>query len=454
MRVLLQNRRYRRLFAAQCLALVGTGLATIALALLAYDVAGRSAGAVLGAALAIKMVLYVAVSPVAGALASRVPRRTMMVAADAVRVVVVLLLPWVGELWQVFALIAVLQAASATFTPVFQSVLPDVLPDEDDYTRALSASQLVVSVENVVGPLLAAAALLVVAPSALFGLTAIGFVLSAVLVACTPLPAGVAVGADAFRARLTRGVRILARTPRLRAVLALNAVVAATGVITLVTTVNVARDLLGGSESAVTVMLAAAGAGTASAAVVVPRLLERRGERAVMLGGAALAAVVVPGVVVLSLLPSWWAALGLWALLGAATGSVSVPIGRLVRAGAGADDRPAAFAAQFSLSHACWLVTYPLTGALSTVAGFTVAWSVLAVLVAGAALLARGLWPVGLDDVVRHTHTDSAARDHLAGAAPFGDTSANEPGRWVHTHRVVIDDQHPRWPEAVLAEAP
>ena len=42
---------YRSLFAAQVLSLIGTGLTTVALALLAYELAGPDAGAVLGTAL-------------------------------------------------------------------------------------------------------------------------------------------------------------------------------------------------------------------------------------------------------------------------------------------------------------------------------------------------------------------------------------------------------------------
>ena len=55
----LTNRTYRHLLAAQVIALVGTGLATVALGLLAYEIAGTDAGAVLGTALAIKMVAYI-----------------------------------------------------------------------------------------------------------------------------------------------------------------------------------------------------------------------------------------------------------------------------------------------------------------------------------------------------------------------------------------------------------
>ena len=78
----LAHRVYRRLFSAQIIALFGSGLTTVALGLLAWDLAGGDAGRVLGTALAIKMVAYVAVAPVAGAFADLVPRRTMLVVLD------------------------------------------------------------------------------------------------------------------------------------------------------------------------------------------------------------------------------------------------------------------------------------------------------------------------------------------------------------------------------------
>jgi hypothetical protein len=45
--------------------LIGKGLATVALGLLAYQLAGGDAGAVLCTALAIKMIAYVGVAPTA-----------------------------------------------------------------------------------------------------------------------------------------------------------------------------------------------------------------------------------------------------------------------------------------------------------------------------------------------------------------------------------------------------
>ena len=113
----LADRTYRHLFLAQIIALLGTGLATVALGLLAYDLAGERAGLVLGTVFTIKMLAYVGIAPIAGAFANRWPRRKMLVSLDLVRAAVALCLPFVSEVWQVYILIFVLQSASAAFTP-------------------------------------------------------------------------------------------------------------------------------------------------------------------------------------------------------------------------------------------------------------------------------------------------------------------------------------------------
>ncbi|WP_159062474.1 MFS transporter, partial [Streptomyces caniscabiei] len=184
----LRQRAYRRLFVAQVVALVGTGLATVALGLLAYDLAGADAGSVLGTALALKMVAYVVIAPAVGAVADRLPRRALMVTADLVRAGIAVSLPFVGEVWQVYVLVFLLQSASAVFTPTFQAVIPDVLPEERDYTRALSMSRLAYDLESLFSPALAAALLSVMTYDGLFTGTVLGFLGSAALVVSTALP--------------------------------------------------------------------------------------------------------------------------------------------------------------------------------------------------------------------------------------------------------------------------
>jgi MFS family permease len=184
----LADRTFRHMFAAQLIALIGTGLATVALGLLAWQLAGNDAGLVLGTALAIKMIAYVVLAPVAAAVAERLPRRAFLVAQDLIWAGVVLFLPFVTEVWQIYVLIFFLQAASAGFTPAFQATIPDVLPGEKDYTNALSLMRLTEDMEQLVSPLLAAALLTVVSFPVLFGGSVLGFVASALLVATVTLP--------------------------------------------------------------------------------------------------------------------------------------------------------------------------------------------------------------------------------------------------------------------------
>lgn len=233
---------YARLFAAQLIALLGTGLLTVALGLLAYDLAGERAGAVLGTAFAIKMIAYVGLAPIANAVADRLPRKAILIGADLVRASVALFLPFIDSVWQIYVLIFVLQAASATFTPAFQAVIPDILSDEKDYTRALSLSRLAYDLENLVSPALAGLLLAFVSYHWLFGGTVMGFLASAALVAITAVPDPVQRGkARRFFERLTRGARIYLATPHLRGLLALNLSAAAAGAFVLVNTVVIVR---------------------------------------------------------------------------------------------------------------------------------------------------------------------------------------------------------------------
>ena len=291
MLAILENRTYRHLFLAQVIALVGTGLATVALGLLAFELAGAEAGAVLGTALAIKMIAYVGVAPVASAFAERVPRRAMLVALDLVRAAVAVFLPFVTEIWQVYVLIFVLQSASAAFTPTFQATIPDILPDEKEYTRALSLSRLAYDLESVVSPMLAAALLAFISFHSLFAGTVIGFLVSAALVISVVLPSPKPSKPRGIYDRTTRGIRIYLATPRLRGLLAINLAVASAGALVIVNTVVYVQAVYGLDNQAMALALAAFGGGSMVAALALPKLLDSIPDRTAMLGGASLLAV-------------------------------------------------------------------------------------------------------------------------------------------------------------------
>ena len=432
---ILFDRTYRHLFMAQVVALLGTGLATVALGLLAFDLAGDAAAMVLGTVFFIKMVAYVGIAPVAGAFADRVPRRALLVTLDLVRAGVALCLPFVTEVWQVYVLIFVLQSASAAFTPTFQATIPDVLPDESRYTRALSLSRLAYDLENIVSPMLAALLLAVVSYNSLFLGTVVGFAASAVLVVSVLLPSPKPSAPRGIYDRTTRGIRIYLATPRLRGLLALNMAAAAAGAMVLVNSVVLVRNTLGLDAAALAWTMFAFGAGSMLAALALPRLLDRVPDRPVMVAGAALMVLTLLALAaeIAAIGLDWPFLLAAWLLVGLGYSAVLTPSGRLLRRSAQAQDRPALFAAQFALSHACWLVTYPLSGWLMTQFGAVVALGLLAAIAGISTVTALRLWPSSDPDSFEHTHENLPLdHPHLRGARR-------------HAHLFVVDDEHPLW---------
>lgn len=436
----LKNVTYRHLFVAQVIALLGTGLTTVALALLAYDMAGDQAGMVLGTALALKMVAYVIVAPIVGGLAVSLPRKRVLVTLDIARAGFVLFLPFVSEIWQIYLIIFMMQSCSAGFTPMFQATIPDIISNEKTYTKALSLSRLAYDLESLVSPAIAAIALVFMSFNVLFAFNSIAFLISAVLVVTATLPMP-AKKSDAriisVWEKVSFGIRAYLATPRLRGLLALSLATASAGSMVIVNTVVIVQGNFGLETQDVAMALAAYGSGSMLAALTLPRLLERFPDRPVMLTGAVLLAI---GLLAGSTVSVFVWLLPVWFLLGCSASLINTPTGRLLRRSAAEEDRPAYFAAQFSLSHACWLITYPLAGWLGAFIGITGTFYVLTGIVALGFMLALLIWPSKDRVSINHMHKDLPAdHPHLA------DATETENG-YQHKHDFKIDIYHHKWP--------
>ncbi len=416
MLAVLKNPTYRSLFSAQMVALIGTGLLTVALGLLAFDLAGENAGAVMGIALTIKMLAYVGFAPVVNAVVAHLPKKPVLIGADIIRAAMALCLPFITETWQIYVVIFLLQAASATFTPAFQSLIPAVLPEKRDYTRALSLSRLAYDMEALVSPALAAVFLTIISYNNLFLGTVVGFLLSALLVATTVLPkfsAGTGRGTpSSLWHRTTLGTRIFWRNPRLRSLLALNFVVAAPTALVLVNTVVYVRDVLGRSDTDLAIALASFGVGSMIVALAAPSILDRFGDRPVMLSGAVVIPLALAGATVATYFMldddggGWFWLLAMWFLLGAGNSTILTPSSRLLREASTDETSPYVFTAQFSLSHACFIITYPLAGLLGATAGLGAAALALTVLAVAGGVAAILSWPSERVQAVDSTHEE------------------------------------------------
>lgn len=365
-------------------------------------------------------------------------------------------LPFVTEVWQIYALIFILSACSAGFTPTFQATIPDVLPDEAEYTRALSLSRLAYDLENLLSPSLAAAALVILTFDALFVANAAAFFVSAALVFSVSLPSPRATGREGGIWRNTTfGIWVYLKTPRLRGLLALSLAVAAAGAMVIVNTVVFVRDYLGGTQTDTAIAYAANGAGSMIVALALPKILDRFPDRpfmiagGVMMGIALLAGLAAPDLVAL---------LVVWFVIGAGSSLVQTPAGRLLRRSASEGDRPALFAAQFALSHACWLIAYPLAGWAGSALGLSAAFAILALIVLGATLAAARLWPGGDGGVLEHVHQpmdhehvhvhdEHHQHEHEGWEGPEPHRHPHRHGRLRHAHEFVIDQHHRIWPD-------
>lgn len=431
----LKNTTYRHLFLAQVIALIGTGLITIALALQAYDIAKDQAAQVLGIALAIKMIAYIGVAPIASAFAERLPRKKVLVTLDILRALTALCLPFVTQIWQIYILIFILQSASAAFTPTFQAMIPDVLPEEKDYTNALSLSRLAYDLENIISPMLAGFLLTFISYHNLFLGTVIGFIGSALFVVSAKLPLAKGPEFKGVYSRIKQGAKIYFNTPRLKALLALNLAIASASAVVIVNTVVLVQSTFKLSEHATTWAFGLFGLGSMLAAFLLPKVLDQFNDRSVMLTGTA---ILVVGLFCGYFIASYNWLLALWFILGIGYSVSQTPTGRLIRKSASSENRTSLFAAQFAFSHACWLITYPLVGWLSTNVGTLFTFVPMAIIALFAMSFAFFIWPKQDDLILAHSHDDLPAdHTHLINHTHAG----------KHEHEYVIDEHHQKWPK-------
>ncbi|MDP6435956.1 MAG: MFS transporter [Gammaproteobacteria bacterium] len=452
----LRNTEFRKLFSAQVIALVGTGLTTVALTLLAYDMVGENAGLVLGTALSFKMVAYVVFAPIVGGMAHRFPRKPLLISLDVVRAAIVLLMPFVTAVWQIYLLIFLLNLFSAGFKPVFAATIPDILPDERQYTKGLSYSRLAYDLENLLSPTFAGIALLFFSYTGLFGANSVAFLVSAWLILVTVLPESkLQDRLGGVWGEISFGVRSYMRTPRLRALLTLYCAVACASAMVIVNTVVYVKESLGGTDSEVAAAFAAAGFGSMIAALSMTRILDHVSDRLVMLVGAVGMGVGVLGIWTG---PDLTTMLPVWMLIGLGWSLVQTPAGRIVNRSSSAGDRSAYFSAQFALSHACWLLAYPIAGQLGATFGIEQTAVYMGVAILIFAGLAAAVWPRGDEAELEHVH-ESVDHGHLHTHGPHhqhahSGEEESEPhshshrhNELKHAHEFFIDDHHLYWPK-------
>ncbi len=269
LRLLRRNPELTRLFSAHAVSRSGDAFNTVALVVLVFNLTGSGIG--VAGVVAFEVVPALLFGPVAGVLADRFRRRSVMIAADLARAAcAAVLVIWSGSLVVAYGVAFGLSLGAIAFNPAASSLLPEVVED-DDLVTANSALWTVAVVAQIVIAPTAGALIGAFGVRVAFGVNAASFLLSAALL--RGLRSGRTNAGIVVRgwAGITAGIEVVRNRPLLRR-LALVQVLAslsagATGGLLVV----LAEQRLGVGPTGFGVLLAAIGVGAATG----PALLRR-----------------------------------------------------------------------------------------------------------------------------------------------------------------------------------
>jgi MFS family permease len=181
----LRSRNFRLLWLSQSASVIGDALVIVAIGLYVTRLTGNPAdvGVVL-AAYSLPLVLFVLLG---GVVADRLPRQVVMLVADTVRgllhgTLAVLIASGVVRVWHMVVIGVLFGTAEAFFQPAYTGLVPQTV-DEPDIQAAQALGGVSREVASFASPALATALVLGVGGAAAFGLDALTFAFSAVLLA-------------------------------------------------------------------------------------------------------------------------------------------------------------------------------------------------------------------------------------------------------------------------------
>ena len=387
----LRPRGARRFFLAHAQSSLGSGIAIVGLPLLAYD-HYRTPWA-LTAVLLCELLPAVALGPLLGALADRLPRRTALVAADVLRLGAFGALALVPSLALMIVCALVAGIGSALFNP---SALASVsqLATARHRPAAMSLYSALDDLGLTLGPALAGALLLVIDPHVLMAVNAATFTLSAGLLATIPLSAPVRRAAGSLFASMRAGTREIVALPGVRLLLGSSTVaVVAVGMVN-VGEVLLARELLGVGGSGLAALMTASGVGTFLGSTFGARTnMTWQWRRAYIAGLMCMAADLV----LCAIAPHFWLLVVTFALGGFGNGLALVHDRLLLAHTVPEPLHGRLFAIHKTCTSAAFVLAFVLAGALISTLGiqamFLVGGLALMVIIVVVRPPLRALWP-------------------------------------------------------------
>ena len=339
LRVLVRNRRFRRLIEAQGLSQLADGLYQIALAsVLIFSVEAAQTPAQVTKILAVTYLPFSLVGPFTGPFIDRFSRRSVLVASKTLMIAITLaMIPAVGASELPLLGLAVANVSINRFFHAAKNAVLPTLVEPRRYLAANAVSTTTGAVLALLGGIAGGPLADLVSPAAGLIAGAAAMAVAAILAATLDLPRGEKRGLEGVASELRENVRdvrdglgVLRRSPQaLYGVVAIWSMRALLGFVLLASLVLLrARFDIGATGFGS--MLGAVGVGTFVGAVLIAPVAERigyRGVAPVAIVGAALAAIVAGAV------PSVYALLPTLFVGGVAVGATKISSDTLVQRG-------------------------------------------------------------------------------------------------------------------------
>lgn len=243
-------RNYRLWFAGALVANIGTWMQRVAQDWLVLTVLSADSGLAVGIVTGLQFLPILLLSPYAGLLADRLPRRRILLATQSAQGVLALslgalVLAGVAELWMVYVFALLLGAASAFDGPVRQTFVAQIVP-ADRLPNAVALNSGSFNAARMIGPAAAGFLFAAVGPGWVFIANGLSF--GATIVALLamrsrdllPMPQATRAGGQ-----LRAGLAFIRRQPQIVVIVVLIGVVSAFGLNFQLTSAVMARQEFG-----------------------------------------------------------------------------------------------------------------------------------------------------------------------------------------------------------------
>jgi MFS family permease len=353
---------YRWLWIGQFISMIGDKIHQIAMAMLVYAATGSMFQ--MGLMLGITLLPAALFGLLAGVYVDRWDRRLTMISADVVRAGLVACIPFVvrfGIGW-VYAIAFVVSTVSLFFIPAKRASIPDLVP-ADELMAANSLDDTSEAVAEFAGLAVGAAIVALLGSTAAFGIDAVSFVFSAIMISrisVNAVPAAetatTSVWGDA-----AEGLRHIWGTHVLRDLIGVYALAAVFAAGSIAVTYALALQRYAAGAPGVALLDASITAGTIVGALAVGRSGPTRPGRKFLLGIAAFGFSIAA----LALAETIWVAVPLLALCGVANMWFVVPATTILQTRSSVAVRGRVMAASTSVNRIAMVAGVVAVGALS-----------------------------------------------------------------------------------------